>query len=267
MSSTEELEQLVEFAVYTAQASGEIALKYFRADPEVSNKQESRRFDPVTLADTEVEAFIRERIREQFPEHTVIGEEAGETTGSGDVCWFIDPVDGTRGFVAGSPMWGTLLGMMKGDTCALGLMHQPFVGETFVGSELGAFRITGDERTGITTSRTGQIADAVLCCTHLSMFHTARSLDRFIGMAEACRFSRFGTDCYGYAMLAQGTADLVVEGGLKHFDIMPLIPLVEAAGGVVTDWEGNSVAGGGDVVAAANASLHEQALELLSSRS
>lgn len=265
MSSKEELESLVEFAVKTAQGTSDIALKYFRTDLDVENKQTGGQFDPVTLADKEVEAFIRSRIGDEYPDHSVIGEEEGETSGNSDYRWFIDPIDGTRGFVAGSPMWGTLLGLMQGDKSIAGLMHQPFIGETFVGSDLGAFLLAKGEQKKIHTSSKDKLSDAILCCTHLSMFHTGKALDKFIRMAETCRFSRFGTDCYGYAMLAHGTVDLIVEGGLKAFDIMPLIPLVEAAGGVVTNWQGGDVSMGGDVVAAANPAIHEQALEQLES--
>ena len=265
MSSNEELQSLVDFAVTTAQNTSNIALKYFRSDLQVTNKTEQGKFDPLTLADTEIEAYIRECITGQYPDHGITGEEEGITAGDSDYRWYIDPIDGTRGFVAGSPMWGTLLGLMHGDDCVTGLMHQPFIGETFVGSELGAFLITSEQKREIHTSATENISDAILCCTHLSMFHSGKVLDKFIRLADGCRFSRFGTDCYGYAMLALGSVDLIVESGLKAFDIMPLIPLVEAAGGVVTNWEGGDVALGGDVVAAATPGLHEQALKFLSS--
>ncbi len=263
MSSNEDLQSLVDFAVTTAQNTSEIALKYFRSDMQVDNKREKGKFDPVTLADTEIEASIRSSISEQFPDHGIVGEEEGVKEGQSDYRWYIDPIDGTRGFVAGSPMWGTLLGLMKGDDCVTGLMHQPFVGETFVGSELGAFLVRGDDRKKIQCSTTDSISDSILCCTHLSMFHSGKALDKFIRLADGCRFSRFGTDCYAYAMLALGTVDLIVESNMKAFDIMPLIPLVEAAGGVVSNWTGGDVSLGGDVVAAANPELHAQALKHL----
>ncbi len=264
MSKKNEIQVLVDFATRIVRESGDIALKYFRSDMEVTNKQVGSKFDPVTLADTEIENYIRGKINANYPGHTVIGEEAGETSGTDSFKWLIDPIDGTRGFVAGSPMWGTLLGLMDGEECVAGVMHQPFVKDTFVGSKDGAFILSGDERKPIHSSNKEQLSDAILCCTHLSMFHTGKALDRFVSIGEICRFSRFGTDCYGYGLLAHGFVDLVVEAGLKPFDIMPLIPIVEAAGGIVTNWQGDSVAGGGNVVAAANPALHEQALKLLS---
>ncbi|MFT5131610.1 MAG: histidinol phosphatase-like enzyme (inositol monophosphatase family) [Gammaproteobacteria bacterium] len=264
MSTKEEVQALVDFATQIVQASGDIALKYFRSDLDVVNKKNGVKFDPVTLADTEIEDYIRGKINDSYPGHTVIGEEAGETSGTGSFKWLIDPIDGTRGFVAGSPMWGTLLGLMEGEECVLGLMHQPFVKETYVGSQQGAFIINSDGKKQIHTSKKDQLSDAILCCTHLSMFNSGNALDRFVRIGEICRFSRFGTDCYGYALLAHGFVDIVVESAMKPFDIMPLIPIIEAAGGVVTDWQGASVENGGNVLATANSALHTQALKILS---
>jgi histidinol phosphatase-like enzyme (inositol monophosphatase family) len=264
MSTKEEVQELVEFGTNIVQESGEIALKYFRTNLDVSNKQLGGKFDPVTLADSEIEEYLRAKILESYPGHTVIGEEAGETSGTDAYSWLIDPIDGTRGFVAGSPMWGTLLGLMEDDECIVGLMNQPFVKETYIGSQAGAFILNDSGKTQIHTSNKDQLSDAVLCCTHLSMYHTGKALDSFVKIAEICRFSRFGTDCYGYALLAHGFVDVIVEASLKPYDVMPLIPIVEAAGGVITDWQGNSVAAGGNVIAAANAELHAQAIKILS---
>jgi myo-inositol-1(or 4)-monophosphatase len=264
MTTKEETQSLVKFATQIVLESGEIALKYFRSDLDVVNKKIGSKFDPLTLADTEIEEYLRGKINENYPDHSVIGEEAGETKGSGSFKWLIDPIDGTRGFVAGSPMWGTLLGLMDGEECIVGLMNQPFVKETFLGSEAGAFIINGEGKKRIHTSKKKQLSDAILCCTHLSMFHTGNALDRFVQVGEICRFSRFGTDCYGYGLLAHGFVDIVVESALKPFDIMPMIPIVEAAGGVISDWQGASVENGGNVVATANPMLHEQALKILS---
>ena len=263
MSNNNEVQTLLDFAVKIAHESGEIALKYFRSDLQVENKTRTEKFDPVTLADKEIEAYLREKIKETYNEHTVIGEEAGTSEGTQSYKWLIDPIDGTRGFVSGSPVWGTLIGLMDGDKCVAGLMHQPFVNETYIGSGAGAYILNGSGKKPIKTSNKQKIADAILCTTHLSMFHNSRELDTFIKIAGMCRFSRLGTDCYGYALLAHGFVDLVVEAGLAAYDIMPLIPVIEAAGGVVTDWDGNPADKGGRVVAAANATLHEQVLKIL----
>ena len=263
MSKKEEIRTMLEFATEIVQESGDIALKYFRSDLDIVNKEVEGNYDPVTQADKEVEDFLRGKINDKYPAHSIIGEEAGESSGSASFKWLIDPIDGTRGFVAGSPMWGTLLGLMDGEDCVAGLMNQPFVGETFIGSEEGAFILNEQGRQQIHSSKKQALSDAILCCTHLSMFQTSKALDRFARIRNVCRFSRFGTDCYGYALLAHGFVDIVVESALKSFDIMPLIPIVEASGGVITNWQGGSVTNGGDALASANPTLHEQALKLL----
>ena len=258
MSSTAEL---LDFAVRIAEEAGRIALGYFRTPLAISSKAEDS-FDPVTCADRETEARLRQLIGAAYPEHGIVGEEHGVTTG-GRLRWIIDPIDGTRGFIAGSPMWGMLLGLMDGDEPLLGVIHNPYLGETFYGSEAGAcYRRRGEER-NIHTRSTESLAEAVLFCTHPAMFTTPASRAAFERVDAACRFSRFGSDCYGYALLAAGYADLVVEDSLEPYDVIPLIPVVRAAGGVISDWSGGPAVKGGRIVAAATPALHEQTLELL----
>lgn len=264
MSKQEQIQEYLDFAISLTEEAGKIALKYFRQPIEVVNKSDTDLFDPVTKADKEIEDYIRARIGETYPGHSIIGEESEDSIGSDSHSWFLDPIDGTRGFVAGSPMWGTLIGLLDNEQCIAGLMHQPFVGETYIGSEAGAFVIDKDGRREIKSSDKTELKDAILCCTHMSMFGRSRELDAFVRIASESRFSRFGTDCYGYSLLAHGFVDLVVEAGLAAYDIMALIPIVEAAGGVVTDWQGNPAHEGGNIVAAANAALHEQVLGKLS---
>lgn len=263
MHGIERTRELAAFAEDVILKAGDVALRYFRADLEMENKADNGSYDPVTRADREVEAYIRTRIHEQFPDHDIIGEEYGEERRSADNVWIIDPIDGTRGFVAGTPMWGMLLGLMTADRCEVGLMRQPLLDETYVGSEVGAFVIDGKGRRPLHTRATSKAEEGILCCTHINMFKTDDQWERFRRVLSACRFSRFGTDCYAYGLLARGLVDMIVEADLETYDIVPLIPLVEAAGGVISDWHGGSALNGGAVVAAANAELHEQILEIL----
>ena len=258
MSATQEL---LDFAVRIAEDAGRIALRYFRAPLDVTSKSESR-FDPVTRADRETEARLRQLIAESYPDHGIIGEEHGVTEG-GRMKWIIDPIDGTRGFISGSPLWGMLLGLMDGEDPLLGVIHNPFLRETYYGSEAGAFYRTREAERAIHTRDTDSLAEAVLYCTHPAMFGDEEGRQAFARVDDACRFSRFGGDCYGYALLASGFADLVVEDSLQPYDVIPLIPLIRAAGGVISDWDGGPPLGGGRVVAAGSPSLHEQALKLL----
>ena len=251
------LEELIEQA-------GEIPLKYFRSDLAVTDKRgKGEAFDPVTRADRETEEFIRRRIAEEYPDHAIIGEELGAKSGSGSCTWLIDPIDGTRGFISGTPMWGVLVGLKRGSDCLAGAMRQPYTGETWLGDGRAAYFIRQQERTRITVREPTELDKAIICCTHPAMYPTDAAREKFMGVVSRCRFSRFGTECLGYGMLASGYVDLVIEGGLSAYDIMPLIPIVEGAGGIITDWQGNAALNGGLVVAATDKRLHEEVLELL----
>jgi myo-inositol-1(or 4)-monophosphatase len=257
-------DELADFAVDVMARAGDIALRYFRTDLEVENKAKKRDYDPVTLADREIEDFIRGRLRERFPGHAIIGEEYGNEGAGAALTWLIDPIDGTRGFLCGTPMWGILLGLMEGERCRAGFVRQPFVGETYVGCDGSGFVLEpGGKRVALGTRGTCRVNEAIVCCTHPNMFRTEAERRVFAAVESACRFSRFGTDCYGYCLLARGFVDLIVEADLEAYDIVPLIPIVEAAGGVVTAWNGGPAARGGAVIAAANADLHRAALAVI----
>ena len=259
-----ELEQeFLTFAGDIIVRAGEIASGYFRRPIPVHSKDGAAGFDPVTAADREIEAFLREEIIAAYPDHAILGEEQADRAGSSGYRWVIDPIDGTRSFISGSPLWGILLGLMQGDSCLLGLMHQPYLHETFGGSSAGAFLQRGAERQPITTRATRELGDATLYCTHPSMFSRQEDFLRFTQVAEACRMMRYGGDCYAYCLLAGGHVDLVIEHLGGPYDIVPLIPIITAAGGVVSDWHGGPATAGARVLAAANADLHEQALSIL----
>lgn len=263
MLDEQELNDMLGFARATIEAAGSIALKYFRVPIAVEDKAVASRFDPVTRADREVEAFIRDCINRTYPGHTIIGEEAGISEGTTGIKWLIDPIDGTRAYISGVPMWGILLGLMDGAKCRFGLMHQPYLQETYSGSINGAFINQGEATQLLATRGTRELADAILYCTHPDIFPSEKDFNKFKVIADQCRLMRYGGDCYSYCLLAQGCIDLVIEAGLKPYDIVPLIPIIEAAGGVVTDWRGNPAVNGGQVVAAANPDLHEKVLQLM----
>jgi len=259
----DEIARALLFAQQVAPGAGKIALRYFRQPIEVDNKLGESGFDPVTAADRAVEAFLREELGRRFPEFGIIGEEEGVTPGSSDVNWVIDPIDGTKAFISGFPTWGILLGLQQGDRALAGLMYQPATGELFSGSAAGGVLRQHGKTVALQTRTTERLEDAILYCTHESMFVDAASLAAFRRIASRARLQRFGGDCYAYCMLALGQIDLVVEDTLQPYDIVPLIPIIEAAGGVVTDAWGKSPVAGGFVVAAANRQLHEEAMSLL----
>ncbi len=258
-----DLRRLLAFAVQIAEAAAPIALRYFRAPLEVQNKLSGNGFDPVTQADREVETFFRHEIEQRFPEHGIVGEEHGETPGSSPFRWIIDPIDGTRAFISGATAWGMLLGLAHDDTPVAGVVHIPYLHETFYGSRDGAWMKHSGQLRRLATRATTRLADAILYCTHPDSF--THPVDRlgFERVAKRSRMLRYGGDCYSYCMLALGQIDLVIEGSLQPYDIIPLMPIIEAAGGVVTDARGGSAKHGGVIVAAGTAALHEQALALM----
>ncbi len=254
--------QYIEFAVETVEAAGPIALKYFRSGTAVADKRSGGFFDPVTAADREIETFLRDAIAARFPGHGVVGEEHGTKVGREPLCWVIDPIDGTRAFISGMPAWGLMLGLVEHGEPQLGVVHQPFIGETFYGDGAGAWLRAAGRVVAMRTRATQRLGDAVLYCTHPSMF-ADDELTAFERVAAGCRMARFGGDCYAYCLLALGEVDVVVESGLQPYDILPLIPVLEGAGAVVSDWQGQPPLEGGRVAVAATPELHAEVLAKL----
>ena len=255
--------------------AGLISLEYFRRNMNVENKAAEGLFDPVTEADRAVEQSIRAALRKEFPGHNIVGEEFGAEGNDSDYCWVIDPIDGTRSFISGVPLWGVLLGLRYRGQAIFGVMHQPYLGETFFAcasdTERQAWFTRGEYNLSnpLRASSTQSLSDAVLVCTHPEIFNNyTGTFDQFLKVAKVARLMRYGGDCYCYAMLAMGQNDLVIETGLKEYDILALVPIIEAAGGVITNWQGDDLKGDklkGEihVVAAATKSLHQQALAVL----
>lgn len=250
-----------DFMRRVAAAAAAESLARFRQPGLVSNKLAGG-FDPVTEADREAEKAIRALIKAEFPDHGILGEEFGAENPEARHVWVVDPIDGTRSFISGIPLWGTLVGLTDGGDAVAGMMAQPFIGELFYATGEGAFYEGPHGTSRLGTRPTEAIAAATMCTTTPAMFADSRraAFDRLEGRV---RLSRYGTDCYAYCMLAAGQIDLVVEVGLQAYDIVALIPIIEQAGGKVTDWDGGPAEGGGGIVAAASERLHGAAMEIL----
>jgi histidinol phosphatase-like enzyme (inositol monophosphatase family) len=247
-------------AVEIAREAGRHTLNYFRrAELQVDRKADK---SPVTVADREAELLLRERIAAAFPEDAILGEEFPERAGTSGYRWILDPIDGTKSFIAGLPTWGTLIGLTRHGQPCYGMMHQPFTRERFFGDGGSAhWRGPAGERT-LRTRRCDALGDAILSTTSPRLFEAA-DLGCFERVEAEARLTRFGYDCYAYCMLAAGLIDIVIETGLKPYDIVALAPIVQGAGGVVTTWSGGSPAEGGSIVASGDPRLHEKTLALL----
>ena len=252
------------FAHHLADLSAAKIMPFFRNLSSVENKSDSAKFDPVTNADKNAEQVIRNEIAARWPDHDVRGEELGATSQGSEYCWLIDPIDGTRPFIMGMPAWGTLIALLKNGAPILGLMNQPFTRERFWSCENAAlYRGTEGERE-ITTRACPRLGDAILSSNSPDLFATREDKERFDALSGQVRMRGFGGDCYAYCMLGAGHIDLVVESGLKAHDIAALIPIIERAGGCVTNWSGGSAAEGGAVVACGDPALRQQVFDILS---
>ncbi|MHA6347147.1 histidinol-phosphatase [Roseivivax sp. CAU 1761] len=245
-----------------ADAARRAILPHFRtASLDIANKA-STGFDPVTAADRAAEAAMRAVLAERRPEDGILGEEEGHAPGRSGLTWVLDPIDGTRGFLAGTPVWGVLIAASDASGPRFGLIDQPYIGERFIGG-LGRAEWRGPHGGGALATRAARpLSEAVLMTTFPEIGEPA---DRtaFGRVAEAAGLVRYGCDCYAYALLALGQVDLVIEAGLHPYDIHAPIAVIEAAGGIVTDWQGGPAHRGGRVIAAANAGVHRAALALL----
>lgn len=244
-----------------ADLAADAVLPQFRGAGRVDSKGASG-FDPVTEADRAAEAAMRRLIAERFPDHGIVGEELGAEREGADHVWVLDPIDGTRSFISGVPLWGTLIGLLHEGKPVLGMMAQPFTGERFFGDGRAA-RYTGPDGTRLMRTRPcPDIGQAALFTTSPHMFATDER-PAYQRVEAAVRMARYGCDSYAYCMLAMGLVDLVVEAGLHPHDVVALIPIIEGAGGRVTTWTGAPAAGGGRILAAGDPALHEKAMGLL----
>jgi myo-inositol-1(or 4)-monophosphatase len=255
----------ITFAHRLADSAGEVIRPYFRRRIEVEDKGAAKGdiFDPVTAADRGAELVLRAILARERPDDAILGEEFGETVGISGRRWVLDPVDGTRAFITGRHEWGCLIALEEQGRPVLGIVDQPVLGERFIGVNGAAELHAQGSVTRLRVRPCARIEDAILCATHPYAYFEAEERAAFRRVSTAVRMSRFGGDCYIFATLAMGFADLIVESHLHRWDVAALIPVVEGAGGVITNWQGGDCSVGGQVVASGDARLHEAALKLL----
>ncbi len=265
--SLSDIEELTKFAEDLADLSGKTILPFFRQPIPVDNKLRDAGFDPVTAADRDAETVMRALIAKHFPTHGILGEEHGHEPGSSALTWVLDPIDGTRAFVCGMAQWGTLIALNDGERPVLGVLDQPFLRERWVAANgQTIFRRESVPPRVLKTRDCPVLANAVLSTTSPVGYFDEAEQKAFWSVSRQAKLTRFGGDCYAYGLLAMGFIDVIIEASLKPWDIQALIPIIENAGGVVTDWAGQSAVEGGRVVACGDARLHAAVLDVLTGR-
>lgn len=265
-ASVPDFDTLLNFALSLAKSSGALVLPYYRRPIAVEDKNLAlgiAEFDPVTAADKAVEELIRREVERRYPDHGILGEEYGSTRPDAPYQWIIDPIDGTRAFMMGMPTWGTLIGLTHNGTPLLGVMGQPFTGELFWSTRAGAKTSGPLGAMDLRVRPCPNLASAILGCTSPSLFKTAHERARFDAVAPLTKMMRYGGDCYVYALIAAGQVDLVIESSLKSFDVAALIPIIERAGGIITTWSGKPALEGGQIIAAGDRRVYDEAMAVL----
>ncbi|NIX76043.1 histidinol-phosphatase [Microvirga terricola] len=250
--------RIAAFAEELTALAAPIALRYFRQKLLVESKADA---SPVTIADREIELAVRHKIRERFPDHGLFGEEHGLDKAEAERMWVIDPIDGTKSFISGMPTFGTLIAYLESGTPKVGVIDHPVLRERWVGQAGEVTRYNGQP---CATSGKTKLSDAILYATTPDIF-TGRDRDCFEALSKRVALRRFGGDCYAYALLASGHVDVVAEVDLQPYDYLSLVPVIEGAGGVITDWSGKALGlnSDGRVVAAATPALHAEVLAAL----
>lgn len=249
----------LELAHQMADRARSILQPYFRTRIQVQDKADT---SPVTIADKETESALREMLQQHFPSHNIIGEEHEQLQQGGNFTWVIDPIDGTKSFISGMPTFGTLISLQEADQPILGLIDIPLSNERWEAQKGQGTRYNGQP---CHTSSVTELKDAILYATEPDPFSQTQ-LQSFNRLARQVKLRRFGGDCYLAGLLACGHIDLLVEAGLKIYDVMAMVSVIEEAGGCISDWQGCPVGGldwDGSLLASATAELHHQALAVL----
>lgn len=257
-----ERQSIIETGHALADAARVATLAHFRRDGLTADNKDVARFDPVTVADRESELRMREIIAARRPLDGILGEEFPPVASQNGLTWVLDPIDGTRGFLSGTPTWGVLIGLADRNGPVFGVIDQPYIRERFVGG-LGVAEVSGPSGIAALRARGPRPMSEAILFTTFPEVGTADEGAAFRRLSAHTKLTRYGTDCYAYALIAAGTIDLVVEAGLQPYDVMAPIAVIEAAGGIVTDWRGGPAHQGGQILAAANKVIHRAALEIL----
>jgi histidinol phosphatase-like enzyme (inositol monophosphatase family) len=262
MRRRQDEDELIATAAEMADVARVATLRHFRATGLTADNKEADRFDPVTVADRDSEAAMRAVLARLRPQDAILGEEQAPHPGTSGLTWVIDPIDGTRGYLSGTPTWGVLISVADDLGPVYGLIDQPYIGERFEGG-FGRAQVTGPMGRHALRCRAPRPLDQAILFSTFPEVGTEADRLAFRHVADRARLVRYGCDCYGYALVAAGQIDLVIEAGLQPYDVQAPIAVIQAAGGIVTDWQGRPCPQGGRVLAAANVAIHAEAMALL----
>ena len=250
--------EYIELANRMADVAGAVVLSYFRKKVDVEDKKDS---SPVTIADRQSEAIMRELIAQHAPDHGILGEEYGPERLDAEWVWVLDPIDGTKAFITGKPSFGILIALLHFGKPVLGIIDQPVTAERWIGASGRPTTLNGER---VLCRPCDDLGKAALYATTPDMFHDA-DIASWERLKKAIKLTRYGADCYAAGLLASGFVDLMVEASLQPYDYLALVPVIEGAGGVITDWQGGRLGleSDGRILAAGDARAHDLALRLL----
>ena len=249
------------FANHLADEARKISMFYFKKKIKITNKN-NKDFDPVTAVDIGVQKKINKLINKEFPNHSILGEEDSIIKNS-EYEWCVDPIDGTKSYIQGVPLWGTLIALSKNNEIILGLADIPALNERYIGHSNLSYKIIRNKKTKLKVRNTERLNESILNTTSPYVFANKSDQKSFERLSKKVKSTRLGGDCYSYCLLADGLIDIVVESGLKPWDIRALVPIIKNAGGIINTWEAETVADGGRIIATTNKELFKKSQRIL----
>ncbi len=259
-----DVKKFLKFSNILADEARLISLKYFKKKIKIKNKKKNS-FDPVTVADTKIQKKLNYLILKHFPDHSIIGEEETHFKNS-EYEWCIDPIDGTKSFIQGMPLWGTLISLSKNGNIILGLADIPVLDERYIGYENKSYKITNGKKTNLKIRNNKEISDSILNTTSPYLFANKNDQSSFERLSKRVKLTRLGGDCYSYCLLADGHVDIVVESGLNPWDIRALEPIIINAGGILKTWDNKKISNGGRIIACTNKKIFNKCRTVLNKK-
>ena len=254
----EKISKLLEFSNFLADNARKISLKYFKKKLKIISKERNI-FDPVTIADITIQKKINKLINQYYPNHSILGEEESIIKES-DYEWCIDPIDGTKSFIQGVPLWGTLISLAKNKRIIIGIADIPALDERYIGYSNKSYKIVKGKKYKLKVNNNFKLNDCILNTTSPYVFASKSDQKSFEKVSKKVKSTRLGGDCYSYCLLADGHVDIVIESGLKPWDIRALEPIIVNAGGIIKTWENKEIISGGRIIASNNKILYDKVI-------